>query len=104
MSVANDILVSHKWDNTFKAEVKKQKDDNKNNNSGRNKKEEKSNNSQKDEEGISFNQSGKEIICFCCREKGHYSGQCLEKDNIAKKDWAVKQGLTMLLEKKAEEE
>ena len=40
---------------------------------------------------------------FLLRRIG-YSDNCPEKDNIAKKDWAIKQGLTMLIEKRNEEE
>ena len=43
------------------------------------------------------------MTCFCCGEKGHYSDNFPEKDNIAKKDWAIKQELTMLIEKQNEE-
>ena len=100
VSAANDILASHKWDDAFKAETKNWKEQS-NNKTPQRREENKDNNTK---EGANFNQKTKKVTCFCCGKEGHYSDNCPDKDNIAKKDWAVKQGSTMLNSKKKEEE
>ena len=37
----------------------------------------------------------KEITCFCCRERGHYSSNCPKKDETDKKEWKIKLELNL---------
>ena len=70
------MLSNHKWDDDYKEHVKKQKQKN-NNNSIRNNNDE-TNKKDEEQEGTNMNQD-KEVTCFCCGEKGHYSDSCPKK-------------------------
>ena len=77
--------------------MKKQKQKNNNNNSTRNNNED-SNKKEEEQEGTNMNQD-REVTCFCCGEKGHYSDSCPKKDEIDKKDWKIKKGTHMYCSK-----
>ena len=49
-----------------------------------------------------MNQDNKDITCFCCGKKGHYSDNCPDKEKIPKEEWAVKKGMNLHQRKEQE--
>ena len=98
MVKAVDVLTNNQWDTTYKESQKakqKTKEDNKNRNNNND-----NNNKLEEKTETSYAQSGKdkEVICYCCGKKGHYSNNCPKKDDIAKKNWVCKKGMQMFNE------
>src|SRR5210317_601383 len=107
MLKATTVLTGHKWDDKY-YQVKKSKKGNNNNtnengNRGNNNSSDNTNdnnsikNEKNEEEGTNLHQKDRsDITCFCCGKKGHFSNKCPKQDDIDKKDWAIKQGLTLV--------
>ena len=36
------------------------------------------------------------VVCYCCGKHGHYSGNCPDKNQIKREDWAMKQEMQMM--------
>ena len=94
------VLQMHKWDDAYKEHMKKQRQRN-SSTSGTQKDtsaEKDTEKNDEEKEGTNMNQD-KDIYCFCCGKKGHYSDNCPDKDKIPKEEWAVKKGMHLYCKK-----
>ena len=83
ISKTTDVLTNHQWDDKYKLADNKKKEHNVHKSSY--------DDDDDTQDGKSLAQTTEkdksEITCFCCGEKGHYSGGC--DKTIPKDDWYI---------------
>ena len=89
------VLQMHKWDDTYKEHIKKQRQKGSSTSATPKdtEKEKETDKSNEEQEGTNMNQD-KDIYCFCCGKKGHYSDNCPDKDKIPKKSGQLRKECT----------
>ena len=98
-----DVMCNHKWDESYDKYLKNKKN-NKTTRRTEKKADEDTNKEKNGKEESGTQMMQKEVICYCCGEKGHFSDDCPKKDEIPKSEWAVKKGMSMFIESKNDDE